>query len=125
MPLYAIKCKDCSAEEQIFRKIAERDSLPPCYVCGGDVERLIQAPAVVPDIPHYVSPATGRLITSRAERREDLKASGSIAWEPGIEKDIARNRVHQQEKAFEPISRAVDEIVAGMNAAGKLETTNA
>lgn len=39
---------------------------------------------VVSDIPEYQSRASGKLIASRSQQREDLKRTGNILWEPGI-----------------------------------------
>lgn len=121
MPMYAIKCDSCQKLDSIFRKIAERDeNLPSC--CGQTVRRIIVAPAIHADIIPYKSPSGDYMVNSRAQRKEDLRRSAAIGWEPGIEQDIARNKAHQQEKAFAPLAKAVDETVAAMVAAGKLET---
>lgn len=39
-------------------------------------------PAVISDIPEYRSPIDGRWITTRSERREDLKRNGCIEIDP-------------------------------------------
>jgi hypothetical protein len=40
------------------------------------------APMVVSDTPEYISPATGKLIHGKRERREDLARSGCVPYEP-------------------------------------------
>lgn len=85
------------------------------------MERTVSAPAVIPEIAPFVSP-NGKYITSRQEWREDMKSSGAIPWEQGLDKDIARNKESQLEKAFEPIAAGVDEAVSAMVQSGKLET---
>lgn len=120
MPLYQTKCNSCSREDTIFRKIAERDNLPQCS-CGGSLFRVIVAPALKPDLEPYQSPNGGHWIYSRAQQKEDLKKSGAFLYEPGVEKDIARNKLHTQEKAFAPVANAVDNIVRDMAVSGKLE----
>ncbi len=40
-------------------------------------------PQVLPDLPEYVSPTTGALVSGRAARREDLKRSGCRPYENG------------------------------------------
>ena len=40
------------------------------------------APMVMRDTPEYRSPIDGRLITSRSERREDLKRNGCVEVDP-------------------------------------------
>jgi putative FmdB family regulatory protein len=121
MPLYQLKCEVCGSEVEVLRKIAEMDDLPTC-VCKGKMFRVLTAPAVHTDISPYQSPGTGKWITSRSEQREDLKRSNSFLYEPGVKDDIARNKIHTQEKAFTPIAAAVDQTVAALVQSGKLES---
>ena len=122
MPLYATRCKSCSDDDTIWRRIEERDSLPLCRKCQGAVFRVISAPSLIPEIVPFVSPNSDKLIDSRAKWREDLKRSGAIPWEPGLNEQISRNREYAKEKAFKPIADAVDNAVAAAVASGKLET---
>ena len=62
------------------------------------------------------------MITSRQEWADDLRRAGARVYEPGMEKDIARRRKEVQEKAFAPISAAVDDYVTAAVSSGKLET---
>lgn len=48
---------------------------------------------VIPDTPDYQSPVTGERVSGRVQRREDLKRSGCVPWEPGI----VQNPVFQRE----------------------------
>jgi hypothetical protein len=41
-------------------------------------------PSIMSDIPEYRSPIDGKLITSRSQRREDLKANNCVEWEPSL-----------------------------------------
>lgn len=40
-----------------------------------------RAPMVIPDLPDYVSPVTGKLVSGRRQRRDDLRRSNSRPWE--------------------------------------------
>ena len=42
----------------------------------------ICAPTVISDIPEYLSPIDGRPITSRSERREDMKRNDCVEVDP-------------------------------------------
>lgn len=44
----------------------------------------IAMPFVVSDIPEYRSPVDGRLISGRAQRREDLKRNNCVEYEPSL-----------------------------------------
>jgi putative FmdB family regulatory protein len=78
MPLYTYKCAACGSLETAFRKIAERNDAPECH---GLMARIVEAPAVQPDIPSYQSPIDGRWIDGRKQRMEDLKRNGCRPWE--------------------------------------------
>jgi hypothetical protein len=45
-------------------------------------EGPVALPQLMRDIPEYRSPIDGKLITSRSQRREDLRASNSIEGDP-------------------------------------------
>ena len=121
MPLYATLCNGCGRRQDIFRAVAERDNLPACE-CGGALSRILTAPAVTTDITPYISPASGKLVSSRSEQREDLARTGHFLHEPGVEKDVERNRAYTMEKAFEPVARAVDEKVAQLVSQGQIQS---
>lgn len=111
MPQYDVECTVCKLRAVIFRKIEERDQLPTCG-CGGKVQRILTAPMLAGvGFKPFISPGTGELVDSPSKWKEDLRKSGAIPYEKGMREDIARNRVHEQEKAFRPIETAVDNIV--------------
>jgi putative FmdB family regulatory protein len=111
MPLYQTRCQDCDRTDAIWRRVADRDKLTPCVKCHGSLIREISAPYIAPDIQPYVSPATGKVVNSRTQQQNDLKASGHILNEPGLKNDIARRREERKEETFKPIEAAVDASV--------------
>lgn len=44
----------------------------------------ITMPHVISDIPEYASPIDGRMITTRSERRDDLKRNNCVEYEPSM-----------------------------------------
>lgn len=44
----------------------------------------VPVPMIISDIPEYRSPVDGRVITSRSERRDDLKRNGCVEYEPSM-----------------------------------------
>lgn len=121
MPMYDIGCQTCGSRATIFRKLAEYDNLPAC-ACGGSVERLVSAPAVQAGFSEYISPATGKVISSRNAAREDLARSGCLLNEPGLDRDIQRWGQESREKAFAPISKGVDSVVSALVNSGQIES---
>lgn len=54
--------------------------------------------------------------------RDDLERSGHIMNEPGLQKDIARNKTERAEKSFKPIEAAVDAAVNNAVNRGLIES---
>lgn len=83
MPIYQAVCLSCGKYHEYIRPAAACRDTPEC--CGASTDkRILSAPMMRADIAPwdaYESPATGKLITSYAERREDMKASGCRDWE--------------------------------------------
>jgi hypothetical protein len=83
MPVYEAVCLKCGKYHEYIRPVSEYLDTPEC--CGAKTDkRLLSAPMMRADIQPwdaYQSPATGKLITSYAQRREDMKASGCRDWE--------------------------------------------
>lgn len=44
---------------------------------------ITSVPYVIGDIPDYVSPASGKVISGRVQRREDLARTGCVPYERG------------------------------------------
>src|SRR6478752_9009713 len=122
MPVYSIECKVCGYSDTIWRKIPDRDTLPECSACCGPMARRIVAPAIQTDITPYISPATGRVISSKSAQADELKRTGHIINEPGLDKDIARNKIEREHADFAPIASAIDNTVSQLVSTGKLQS---
>lgn len=116
MPLYSFICQ-CGLKTSMFAKIVSRDDPRECPQCNRYLQRVIDAPYVRPEIEAYISPATGKLISSRDQRRDDLKRSGCIEWEPGIKEEAERNRLAGIEANHRIVEQGIDKTVAEMHAA--------
>jgi hypothetical protein len=80
MPTYQSFCLTCGAEHEYIATVKACHDTPVC--CGQKTEKRIFSPPMGQvDIPAYESPASGKWITSRAERREDFKRTGCRPWE--------------------------------------------
>lgn len=123
MPLYATLCRSCESSGSVFRTIADRDNLDPCS-CGGELYRVLTPTFLSTEIEPYISPVSGKLISSREQRKDEMTRLGYRTWEPGVDKDVANNRKRAQEEALKPIHDTVDQIVTSLNTAGKLENIN-
>lgn len=54
------------------------------FLSDAERSRPISCPTIISDIPAYASPIDGRMITSRSERRDDLKRNNCVEWEPSM-----------------------------------------
>lgn len=66
-----------------------------------------EAPAVWGDIPEYVSPVTGKPVSGRKQRREDLRRSNSRPWE-GMEQE-QKEAARQREYVERSLDRGLEE----------------
>ena len=108
MPVYDAKCQKCGKVTEYVTSISRCQETPVC--CGVSMTKVIlQAPMGIVDIPAYVSPVSGKWINSRAERKEDLKRSGSRPWE-GLEqekKEAQRQKAYEEAKQDAKLEEAV------------------
>lgn len=115
MPIFESECLQCGRRHDYIRPVAQCHDTPTC--CGEPTaKRIFSAPAGFPDIPAYESPASGRMITSRAERREDFKRTGTREWE-GLEaekSEAERQRRYAEQELDKRVERTIGETLAAL-----------
>lgn len=131
MPIYEFLCQSGHKFDRVLR-LAEYDTPQTCE-CGETATRLISTPMFAVDIPAYQSPVTGRWINSRAERREDLKRTGCVEYEPSMKDHAERARQREDadlEKAMEQTVEAEihampvrkrEKLIAELESGGDIE----
>ena len=69
---------------------------------------------VISDIQAYESPATGKMITTRSERREDFKVSGCREWEGMAceQKESAKRKAETEFKQDQELEVEVKKVWA-------------
>jgi putative FmdB family regulatory protein len=128
MPIYEYECQRCGTREDAINRIDERHTgAPLCEGCSGfkgfdfqmelvisPVQGIVKFPAAGGQ--EYISPATGKAITSERARRDDLKRSGCRPYE-GFEaesKHHAAIRAEEEKKAdaklHDDVSRAYHQL---------------
>lgn len=113
MPYYDFCCNTCGETSPHFRKVEQRNV--PQYCCGAEAVRVISAPALRVEISSYVSPASGRVINSRVQQRDDLAREDCVLNEPGFKSDIARHAAVLKERNLVKIDASVDKMAAAMH----------
>lgn len=76
----------------------------------------ISAPAVRGEIQPYLSPVDGRLIDSRAKRREDLRANGAREWDSGMKEEFSRRTAEEDSRLEASVEHTIDSAIANLPA---------
>lgn len=124
MPTYEYECWRGHVFERVLR-VDERDAPQTCK-CEAAGRRVILSPPIgfVSQDVHYRSPIDGSPITSRDARREDLKRSGCIEYDPGMKQDYHR-RIAEGERALDAtVDSTVEAAFERMPAAKKERLAN-
>lgn len=115
MPLYELRCNNGHKFDR-FIKLANIDEPQVCE-CNAPAHRVLSACMFSIDatnFPAYQSPTTGRVITSKAQRREDMAVSGCVEYEPSLikhqEQRIAREDAELDKKVDEHIEKTIYEM---------------
>ena len=115
MPLYGMRC-DNGHKFDRFIKLANLDEPQVCE-CNAPATRILSAPMFNIDatnFPSYQSPTTGKWITGKAQRREDMAASGCVDYEPSMVKEqqtrIAREDAELEKKVDEHVEKTIYEM---------------
>lgn len=114
MPLHDYQCTHCGAIESHFVKVADLDK--KFYHANSNhvsIMRIVylRPPMMAVDIPAYQSPVDGKVISSRRQRKEDLKRNGCVEWEPGFNEETARNRAAAEQAEERALDATVEEFI--------------
>lgn len=112
MPLYEYKCQ-AGHRFDAFLKLADYDKPQTCK-CGAEATKLLSAPMFSVDFPAYQSPTTGKWITSRTERREDLKRSNCVEYEPSMVQEQERRIAREEAELDRKVEEHVEETLSLM-----------
>jgi putative FmdB family regulatory protein len=110
MPLYEYHCAQCKVKKEAFRTLSEYDKAENCDACEIPMERILCAPAVIPDTPGYQSPISGKWVEGRVARREDLHKNHCRPWEGMEQENKEAKRIKDcDDKAFD---KKIDESLS-------------
>ena len=116
IPTYQSLCLKCNKRHEFIAQVAYRNETPMC--CGALTERRIfDAPVGHMDFQSwepYESPASGKIITSKKERREDFKRTNTRQYE-GFEqekKEADRINAYQEQKDDKELTETVEKVIA-------------
>ena len=117
MPTYESRCNICGEFHEYIKSVANYLDTPDC--CGEKTQKLISAPmfTIEVEMKRYTSPVNGNLITTRKERTEDLKKTGSRPYE-GLEqekKEAARHHAYQDAKDTLAMQESVAKTISNLS----------
>ena len=114
MPLYEFVCSNGHKFDR-FLKLADYDKVQTCE-CGVEAVKQLSAPMFSIDATNFVpyhSPATGHWITSKTQRREDMKASGCVDYEPSLKAEQEKRHAAEDAELDKKVEEHVErEIIA-------------
>lgn len=126
MPIYEYECPVCGTREEALNSIAERHiCAPECHACEceypSQMKLVISPVAGFVDFPaaagrEYKSPTTGKYITSKRQRTDDLKRSGCRPYEGFAEESKHAAKIRNAEekkldaKLHDNVSRAYHQL---------------
>jgi putative FmdB family regulatory protein len=116
IPIYSYVCP-CGKEFDRFLKLYEYDKPQVCQ-CGQKIAtKVIKPTAIHVDVPAYQSPASGKWINGRAERREDLKATGCVEYDPSMKEEHQRRLAAEDAALDKKVEDHVEKEILSMPAA--------
>ena len=118
MPVYCYRCHNGHAFER-YLPLAQYQEPQTCD-CGEPSDKVIKATMVFvrPEI-RYTSPIDGRVITSQAQRADDLARSDCVPYDPELKKDHMRKLKEQDDALDKAVDETVDKTIALMPARKK------
>jgi len=125
MPVYVFECEYGHRFDKIL-KLKDYNTPQKCE-CGKDAFRKTVPTMLSPDIAPwdaYVSPASGRYITSYKQRRQDMKETGCVDYEPSMRKEQKRKQHEADLKLEKAIEQTVEREFDSMTSEKKERLTN-
>lgn len=111
MPIYVFECPEGHRFDKLLK--IEQYLEPQECECGSMGKRVITPTMLSLDIAPwdaYVSPATGKYITSHKERKRDMKESGCVDYEPSLKKHNKEKQKAEDLKLDKKVDETVDRI---------------
>jgi len=117
MPIYTYECKEGHRFDR-FLKLADYKDPQTCD-CGAEADKKIVPTMINCDMQpwdSYISPATGRLITSYKDRKKDMQDSGCVDYEPSLRKHVEKEADAADAKLEKKIDETVEKEIHAMPA---------
>ena len=121
MPTYLYQCLECTTKLEAFRKMADLNDTPLCEECGSETKKIMNVCNIgsysAKPMETYLSPVTGKPITSQRQRQYDMESNGCRPWE-GIKQEkkaVARQRKYNDDKLDKAVETSLNKQVGQMD----------
>ena len=114
MPIYEFECTQGHNFDR-FLKLKDYRQPQTCE-CGAESKKIITPTMINCDMQpwdSYISPASGKNITSYKERRKDMAETGCVDYEPSLKKHITKHMESEEAKLEKRMDETVEETVSG------------
>lgn len=125
MPIYEFKCNSGHKFTR-YLKLADYD-MPQTCECGKSASRLISPVMFSIDATNfmpYESPGTGKIITSKTQRKEDMKACGCVDYEPSLKEHQAKRIEREDAEIDRKVDEHIEKTIYEMPAADREKLAN-
>ena len=115
MPIYTYTCDNGHQFDRFLKLKDYRE--PQACDCGAASERKIMPTMLNCDMApwdRYVSPVSGRPITSYRERRKDMIEHGCVDYEPSLKKHITQHMETEDTKLEKKMDDFVEKSIQEM-----------
>ena len=115
MPVYTYTCEKGHQFDR-FLKLKDYKAPQVCD-CGSPAERKLMPTMVNCDMQpwdRYISPVSGKLITSYKDRKKDMAAHGCVDYEPSLKAHTTRNIESEEAKLEKKVDETVEKAIHDM-----------
>lgn len=115
MPIYEYRCTN---KHKFDRYLKLKDyKQPQVCDCGASARKILSIPMINCDmqpLDRYISPVSGKPITSYKERREDMAEHDCVDYEPSLKKHITQHMNSEEDKLEKRMDETVEKEIEKM-----------
>ena len=115
MPIYVLVCQNGHKFDKYLPLKNYND--PQVCDCGAAANRVTVPTMVNFDMQNwdsYISPSSGKLITSYKQRKQDMRETGCVDYEPSLKEESKRSQLKQEQELDKKIDATVDKLIDKM-----------
>lgn len=115
MPIYEFECEKGHRFDRLLKLEQYRD--PQQCECGSRARKIITPTMINCDMQSwdsYISPVSGKLITSYKDRKRDMEEHGCVDYEPSLKKHVTKHMETEDAKLEKRMDETVEQLIESM-----------